>query len=127
MAKFGQLFLQDGVWAGEQVVSREWVAESTAPRLTVFGDVRYGYHWWFIGLGSYDVPLASGYGGQRIHIVPELDLVIVTSADYSDRDSVSEHETLIYRLVEYWILPAVTPTSSVAGAMSQPAGTPARF
>ncbi|MGD2152196.1 MAG: serine hydrolase, partial [Gemmatimonadales bacterium] len=68
MAKFGQLFLQDGVWDGEQVISTEWVAESTRPRLTVSGDVRYGYQWWFEEMSGNDVPYTSGYGGQHIFV-----------------------------------------------------------
>jgi CubicO group peptidase (beta-lactamase class C family) len=115
MAKFGQLFLRDGVWGGEQVISAEWVAESTQPRLTVWGYVRYGYQWWFEEMSGYDVPYTSGYGGQHIFIIPELDAVIVTAADYSNTDGLGEQTGRIMRLVEYWIVPALLPATSLAG------------
>jgi CubicO group peptidase (beta-lactamase class C family) len=79
MAKFGQLFLQRGRWEGERVISEAWVAESTQPRLTVGGTVRYGYQWWFNRMAGYDVTYTSGYGGQHIYIVPELDMVPTTA------------------------------------------------
>jgi len=118
MAKFGQLFLQDGVWGGEQVISTEWVAESTRPRLTVSGDVRYGYQWWFEEMSGNDVPYTSGYGGQHIFVVPDLDTVIVTAADYSDSSGMSRQRAQIMYLVEHWIVPAV-PSSTVAGGTVQ--------
>ena len=115
MAKFGQLFLQDGVWDGERVISAEWVAESTQPRLTTWGDVRYGYQWWFQQMNRHDVPYTSGYGGQHIFIIPELNAVIVTAADYSDRSGMAEQRVLIMRLAQYWIVPALQPATTVAG------------
>ncbi len=115
MAKFGQLFLQEGVWDGEQVISAEWVAESTQPRLTVYGQVRYGYQWWFQEMSGYDVPYTSGYGGQHIYIVPELDAVIVTAADYSNTEGLGVQGERIARLAYYWIVPALLPATTVAG------------
>jgi len=109
MAKFGQLFLRNGMWEGERVISEEWVTESTEPRLTVGGNVRYGYQWWFDRMAGYDVPHTSGYGGQHIYVVPELDLVIVTAADYSDSDGISAQGQKITNLVRGTILPAVGP------------------
>ena len=116
MARFGQLFLQDGVWEGEQVISAEWVGESTQPRLTAWAPKRYGYQWWFLEMAGYDVPYTSGYGGQHIYIVPELDAVIVTAADYSDRSGMAEQRVRIMRLPEVWIVPALLPATTLASA-----------
>jgi CubicO group peptidase (beta-lactamase class C family) len=112
MAKFGQLFLQRGAWNGEQIISAHWVDESTRPRLTVAGDVRYGYQWWFKPQRGYDAPLTSGYGGQHIIFVPALDAVIVTAADYSNAGEIDEQDDEILRLVEQWIVPAMTPSAA---------------
>jgi CubicO group peptidase (beta-lactamase class C family) len=120
MAKFGQLFLQDGVWDGGQLISEGWVEESTQPRLVVGGHVQYGYQWWFTTMGTYAVPLTSGYGGQHILVVPELDAVVVTAADYSDSGGVSEQDDKILQLVEYWIVPALPPAMMVAGGVAEP-------
>jgi CubicO group peptidase (beta-lactamase class C family) len=117
MAKFGQLFLQEGVWDGEQVISTGWVAESTQPRLTVSGGVRYGYLWWFEEMSGYDVPYTSGYGGQHIFVVPEFDTVIVTAADYSDSSGMPVQRARIMYLVKHWMVPAVLPSSVVGGTV----------
>jgi CubicO group peptidase (beta-lactamase class C family) len=127
MAKFGQLFLQRGAWNGEQLVSAQWVDESTRPRLTVAGDVRYGYLWWFLRMHGYDAPLTSGYGGQHIILVPALDAVIVTAADYSNAGDVDEQDDEILRLVEQLIVPAMTssavPSRPTAGTLSSAPAT----
>lgn len=53
-----------------------------------------------------DVPYTSGYGGQHIFVVPELDLVAVTAADYSNTSTMSQQSRQIMDLIEYRILPA---------------------
>lgn len=89
MMKFGQLFLQNGVWEGEQVVPAEWVDLSTRRHYTFpqpAGVVRktlgYGYLWWIwgpdpAGSGGQEIFAASGFGGQYIIVVPELEMVVV--------------------------------------------------
>ena len=84
MAKIGQLVLDRGRWRGKQVVSEEWIAESTAPTISTLRDVqRYGYLWWRLDApldaGRYPVIVASGWGSQFIHIVPAFDAVLVTT------------------------------------------------
>lgn len=77
MAKFGQLHLNNGYWDEKEVVPEDWINSSTQKRIE---DPRryydYGYHWWVAENGY----LASGHGGQNIKVIPELDMVIVTSA-----------------------------------------------
>ena len=92
-AKFGQLFLNGGVWNGEQLVPAAWVEESTAAKNNGAGDGTgsYGYQWWMRsfttgGYGTYSTPYpaatydvyyAFGHAGQCILVVPELELVTV--------------------------------------------------
>jgi hypothetical protein len=93
MAKIGQMFLQHGVWDGEQIVSTEWVEESTSMSVQLSNDVSpvfretgYGYQWWRgrFANGETDVIFAGGWGGQFIFIVPEFDMVVVlTGSDFS--------------------------------------------
>jgi len=113
MAKFGQLFLQDGFWDGESVISEEWVRESTLPRLTVYADLRYGYQWWFKRMDGYDVPFTAGTGGQHIFVVPELELVAVTAATPSVLEVSPDQGRRVMSLFEYRILPAVLPAATV--------------
>jgi CubicO group peptidase (beta-lactamase class C family) len=84
MLKLGVLFHQKGSWGGRQVISREWVARSTA-RWSTVGDQGYGYFWWHQwvdastpdGPRRVDMVVATGNGGQKIYLVPSLDLVVV--------------------------------------------------
>jgi CubicO group peptidase (beta-lactamase class C family) len=70
LARIGQMVLDGGVWEGRRIVSAEWIARSTAPRVpgTVGGGLRYGYYWWI----APSVPgfSASGHGGQFILVRP---------------------------------------------------------
>lgn len=80
MARFGLLFLNDGVWEGQQVVPKRWVKESTSlkSRRPSTGS-RYGYQWWLknYGKAGYLGYNAQGFGGQYIFVVPQLDLIVV--------------------------------------------------
>lgn len=84
MLKIGQLVLAKGQWNGREVVPAAWIAESTAAHVTGSGVFFYGYQWW-LGRTLVDrreVKWVAGFGlgGQRIYIVPDLDLVVVTTA-----------------------------------------------
>jgi CubicO group peptidase (beta-lactamase class C family) len=88
MAKFGQLYLDDGEYEGHQIVSADWVHESLRTysenawdNIGRFRDIGYGYHWWSARAGDHRVNFAWGHGGQLIVLVDELDLVVVTTAD----------------------------------------------
>lgn len=77
-AKIGYLYLREGEWDGDQVVSRAWVEAATTAH--AYGGVvgRYGYQWWADAAGV--SVTARGAGGQFIHVVPKLDLVVVFTA-----------------------------------------------
>lgn len=82
-ARFGQLYLQNGQWNGEQLISAQWVAESTAAQNNGAGDGTgsYGYQWWIRSFQGYDTYYAFGAHGQFIFVVPELDLVTVIASN----------------------------------------------
>jgi CubicO group peptidase (beta-lactamase class C family) len=81
VAKFGYIFLNEGNWNGKQVVSKDWVKESTQKHLMTQGNRGLGYLWWrdsFVIKGKkINYFYAAGYGGQSITIAPELDLMMV--------------------------------------------------
>lgn len=88
-AKFGQLFLQGGIWNGEQVIPKDWVAASTqnsAPGMPQ-GGVGYGYQWWVPmpqegqHKGDY---FAVGIYGQYIYVSPRANLVIAKNAAHRE-------------------------------------------
>ena len=103
LAKFGLLALNQGRWGDTQVVPAEWMAESTERHIGAGGNWYYGYYWWLVTLGGYDLRIAWGYGGQLIYVVNDLDLVVVVTTN--TRDYLPDYDGA-YLLVEY-ILPAV--------------------
>jgi CubicO group peptidase (beta-lactamase class C family) len=81
MARFGQLYLQGGVWGGKQVVPAEWVEASISRQVNAHGAAPYyGYQWWVRSSGTY---AAHGYRGKRIFVIPDLEMVVVFTADLS--------------------------------------------
>jgi len=87
-ARFGLLYLNDGVWNGERILPEGWVKKTTtAPAANKLKN--YGYQFWLNGFDDSnttekaypgmpdDLFMADGYGGQRIYIIPSRQLVIV--------------------------------------------------
>lgn len=81
MAKFGYLFLNHGRWKTQQVIPGSWVEISTAKHVAFETDREFGYLWWrgqsVVNGKQYNHFYAAGYGGQTIHINPELDMMII--------------------------------------------------
>jgi CubicO group peptidase (beta-lactamase class C family) len=99
MAKIGQLVLEGGRWNDRQIVSKAWIEASTATKFKATDGQSYGYLWW-LGRSRLNERVvqwiaAQGRGGQSIHIVPELDLVVAVTAgyyqDYSPEASKLQH------------------------------------
>lgn len=108
MAKFGYLFLNNGVWNGTRIISEEWVRKSTEeyislPQLT-WAD-GYGYLWWlqifYSNNQAFETFRADGWGGQQIVVFPGLNMVVVfTGANYVNNPPCDE-------ILTRFILPAV--------------------
>lgn len=82
MAKLGYLYLHGGQWNGHQIVSADWVERSTIPYVKGANiDFSYGYFWWNTNVGQHAAISAQGLNGQVIWIVPDLDLIVVTTND----------------------------------------------
>ncbi|WP_038813260.1 serine hydrolase domain-containing protein [Bacillus anthracis] len=76
MAKFGQLYLNEGTHNGKQILSTSWIKESTEMNTN-----QYGYLWWLReedGIFSY---CAMGDGGNMICCIPEKELVVVMASE----------------------------------------------
>lgn len=108
LAKIGLLVLRNGLWDGRRIVSEDWLRTSTRLRVRaggIFGD--YGYYWWKDTLDGYPATIGMGYGGQYMFLVPDLDLIMVTSAR-SDYGPVPDSAYLQpYDIMERFVLPAV--------------------
>lgn len=87
MAKLGQLCLDGGACNGKQVVSSEWILESTKPRHKcddLFANMGYGYLWWTPKIGK-KVYAALGNSGNVIYIDPESNTVIAVTGTFKPR------------------------------------------
>jgi CubicO group peptidase (beta-lactamase class C family) len=97
LAKIGQLVLNHGTWHGHQIVSAAWIKQMTAPQLPrwyllgVAGAYSYGYLWWlgraWIADRNIEWVGGNGLGGQRLFVVPSLDLVVGVTASAYRRSS----------------------------------------
>ena len=82
-ARFGLLFLNDGDWNGNQLISKNWIKDATTPSPA---EKSYGYMWWLNKKGTnrfwegvpQNVFYAAGFGGNYIVIIPDEDIVIIT-------------------------------------------------
>jgi CubicO group peptidase (beta-lactamase class C family) len=79
LAKIGYLYLHNGMWDGEQIVSKEWVKESVTAFIEAEEDFKYGYKWWLLPRTNRQgyVWMARGFGGQRLMVFPEEEMIAV--------------------------------------------------
>lgn len=115
MAKFGQLFLNKGLWNGVRIISEEWVDKSTAlytSSLSPPGYLEwsngYGYCWWMndytVNGSTVHTYFTSGWGGQAIYIIPEFDSVVVfTAGNYVNVQGMEK----VQYFLETYILPSI--------------------
>jgi len=89
IAKFGWLFLKDGTWKGQQIISMKWIKEATQNhKPSGSGRNQYGYNWtpgsMLVNGIRFKFIAAFGYGGQNLYLVPEYDLILVFTCDLAD-------------------------------------------
>lgn len=83
MGKLGQLYLNNGVWKGDQIIPSAWIEKSTTEQIQASD---YGLGWKLMQIDGLKTFYASGFGLQRIFVIPELNMVIVfTQSWYEDQ------------------------------------------
>ena len=108
LAKIGYLYLHDGAWDGKQIVSKAWVKESLTPYIDAGEaneNLKYGFKWWLYPVNGKFVWMALGFGGQRLIVFPEENLIVVFTGWEILKDPASTGD-LIKR-----VLPAVKPAA----------------
>ena len=83
LAKMGLLQLQHGRWQGKQIFP-QWMAQQAPQEVWSEDDGGYGMLWWRQKIEGYNAVVAWGYGGQFIYLIPELDLMLVTTENTAD-------------------------------------------
>src|SRR5579872_2564879 len=88
LARIGQMVLARGLWAGRRVVPADWIEQSLAPQVNGESLFFYGFHWWLgrslVNRREISWASATGWGGQRMFIVPSLDMVVLAMAGLYD-------------------------------------------
>jgi CubicO group peptidase (beta-lactamase class C family) len=80
LAKIGQLYLNNGIWNGKEIIKKEWIEKSTVSltKTDWKENGSYGYLWWINDFGGY---CSRGLYGQEMFIIPEKKLVVVFTSD----------------------------------------------
>jgi CubicO group peptidase (beta-lactamase class C family) len=93
VAKLGQLYLQQGNWNGQQLISQEWVAEATSRHIDNAAQQQhpdwrqgYGFQFWMSRHGY----RGDGAFGQFCVVLPEHDVVVATTASSPDMQTILE-------------------------------------
>ena len=111
-ARFGYLYLHDGVWAGERLLPEGWVAHGrTQTALDPDNGFGYGAHWW-LWPDRPGVFAAHGFEGQFVVVAPDRDLVIVRfgKTDRALRPNVVHH---LRRILDAF--PVASPATGAGG------------
>ena len=114
MAKIGILYLQHGRWGNAQIVSEDYVQDSTSKHNDGGPPVNaaYGYQWWINKPGTnLDAFFAAGHKSQLIYVVPKQDIVVAVSADSIPGGS--------QKFIDTVVLPAAAKLSDPAACVAQ--------
>lgn len=116
MIKIGKLILNQGVYNGKTILSRDYINEAILSKISADSFVPfssgYGYCWWTGQSVKGNYAFANGYGGQFIVVVPDLNLIVVATNIWSGVGSTVANEQW-YRtldLIINKILPAFNNT-----------------
>lgn len=94
IAKFGQLYLNNGQWDGKQILTEGWIKKSTQSH---FNNKEYGYLWRLTEYDFNDKKIScyygTGFGLQKLYVFPTLDLVVVLTQQNYRRMPKGEKET----------------------------------
>lgn len=116
LAKFGFLYLNNGTWENRRILPPGWVqfsrtpapAYKTSPHYDGLEDYNYTAHWYAnTGIPDVGIPkplpdapddtfYGSGHWGQRLYIIPSLDLVVVRVGDDRDKKQFNDNRFLKY-------------------------------
>lgn len=108
LGKLALLYLHHGQWEDQQLISPQWVADSTTEHIQKEAGSGYGYLWTvYPDAGHY---AALGLGGQQIHVYPSKNLIVITTASLESFAEAPEIETML----NAYILPAVQSVTALA-------------
>lgn len=98
-ARFGKLYLNNGNWHGQQLLSADYVQASLTPRFE--DSPQYGYSWWLSSFEDKPYFLMDGHLGQYVIVIPEDELIIVRLGHQMDGRSRSNPNSAFYRFIAH--------------------------
>ncbi len=100
MAKLGELYLANGEIGGQQLLDSNWVQDAFTQRTrSVYSGDGYGYGWFLRNLAGVPSAYARGYGGQVMHILPAMSLVVVITSDETQRARSNGYMSTLHNMV----------------------------
>ncbi len=113
MARFGYLYLNNGKINSERIIAPRWINDSIEPIPEYNSpddffnkDKGYGYCWWLSTIQDHKVYSARGRGGQSIFVIPDSDLIVVTTCE---ADQEWSSDTIQYFLVTSILAECILP------------------
>ena len=118
MQKFGILFLNHGMWNGQQLLSQSWVDTSWTAYMNTGAGVtpgynNYGWFWWHRSDWGTEVHWTDGWRGQFIVDMPEYDAVFSMTADIETGDEAADLATLMTQ----YVVPSLAEGAGDSGAL----------
>jgi len=100
LVKLGELYLANGVINGQKLLDTNWVQDAFTPRTrSVYSGDGYGYGWFLRQLADEPAAYARGYGGQVLHVLPNMSLAVVITSDEKQRARSNGYMGVLHKLV----------------------------
>jgi len=100
LAKLGELYLANGVVGERAIFDSNWAQDAFTPRTrSIYSGDGYGYGWFLRELAGVPAAYARGYGGQVLHVLPSLSLVVAITSDASQRARSNGYMGVLHDLV----------------------------
>jgi len=106
LLRFGEMYRNDGIYAGRRIVSSDWIRQSWRPRTIARSGDLYGYGWFITAAHGHIIYYAWGFGGQMLYVVPTLGLTIVMISDSTTRSAENGYRNMLHALVKEGFIPA---------------------
>ena len=112
MLTVGELYLNRGRHGDRQIVPAKWIEDSFVARgRSPISERLYGYGWWMREIAGRQAYYAWGFGGQFIVLVPDLELVIVTTSAATVSDDRRTHRRTVDDIIEYLVVAPLAATN----------------
>ncbi|MBL0047275.1 MAG: serine hydrolase [Bacteroidetes bacterium] len=99
-ARFGSLYLHEGNWRGNQLVSKDYVRQSVTPASLIDDNgqknIKYGYSWWLLTYKNHIIYYMRGILGQYVFVIPDKNMVVVRLGHKRDTEKVNDHPKDVY-------------------------------